>query len=412
MKAIILCGGSGKDMSPLSDLRPKTSLLLMGRPIFQYAIDGLSQAGVDEFVVVVGQNGEPIINYLQTIDSNLRFTVVKQKKDGVEGAILSAKNEIEDPTFILAHGDIVAPARFYQQLTRTFHGGADGSIAVTLKSSISDFGLISISDSGYVTHVIEHPGQERKDMGNYIGAGAYIFPKEFLNELEKSKNSTFDNTINTILNQGHNIKASVFSEEDMWMDIGNPYDLLTATRIVFSEYSETRISASSQISHNAHIDGPVVIEAGATIDHGAVIKGPVYIGKNVYVGTNCLIRDHTAIEEKCVIGFSVEMTRSHIQPLTTIGRLSFIGDSIIGRKAEIRSGVTIANELPSKNHIFDVRGSVFTKAGAVIGDEASIGANVVLASMTVVGTYDTISPGIVYSNQPERLKAKVKEKKF
>lgn len=409
MKGVILCGGLGKEMSPLSSLVPKASLIVQGKPIFQHVINGLNSAGIKDIIVVVGSNGEPIIRYLRNNDSDSHFIVINQKMEGVVGAILSAREEIKESRFLLAHGDIIASGGFYQHLVKTYERmGADGGIAVTLKSSIEDFGVTLFDDNGQITQVIEHPAKGKTDIGNYIGSGAYIFPVEFFDALSIA-NTSFDSAINYLIRKKYRLVASVFSEEGLWMDIGNPFDLLTANRILFSQYMETKISTSAHISSDAHVEGPVIIESGAIIDHGAVIKGPVYIGRNTYIGTNCLIRDHTAIEEGCVIGFSVEITRSHIQPETKVGRLSFIGDSIIGRKVEIRSGVTVVNELPTDT-VLDVRGSVFQKAGIITGDQADIGANTVLEPLTVINSKEKTPPGIVIADrQHQGLKTRLKK---
>ncbi|MFW9929305.1 MAG: sugar phosphate nucleotidyltransferase [Candidatus Thorarchaeota archaeon] len=410
MKGVILCGGFGKEMLPLSTDIPKCSLIVQGIPIVQHVINGLKSVDISDIIVVVSDSGEPIIKYLKEIDSDLKFTVVKQTENGVEGAILAARNEIKDSHFFLAHGDIIAPIRFYQQLLRTFQTGGDGAISITLKSSISDFGVIILDNSGFVNQVIEHPKADKSDVGNYIGAGAYIFPQAFFDQLTVEKNS-FDGSINNLIKSGATINASVFSEESLWMDIGTPFDLLTANNILFSQYNDSRISNLANISSRAHIEGPVIIEAGAKIDHGAILKGPIYIGKNVYIGTNSLIRDHTSIEEECVIGYSVEITRSHIQPNVHIGRLSFVGDSIIGRNSSIKSGVTIVNEL-EKDTYLDVRGSIFNKAGVIIGPGASIGANSVLGPLNTIERNKEIRPGTVIIDQnQEKYQLKIKKRR-
>ncbi|MHA1991748.1 MAG: sugar phosphate nucleotidyltransferase [Candidatus Hodarchaeales archaeon] len=401
MKGVILCGGQGKEMKPISTNTPKSNIVLQGKPIVHHIIDGLKKANISDVIIVVSDSGEPIVKYLKKIDSDLKFTVVNQIESGVEGAILSVKKEIKDSHFFLAHGDIIAPPRFYEQLMRTFKSGGDGAISITLKSSISDFGVIQLDNTGYISEVIEHPGKDKTDIGNYIGAGAYIFPQSFFDYLEGESSGNFDLAINSLIKSGAVINASIFSEESLWMDLGTPFDLLTANRILFSQYSETKISKLAEISPSAHIEGPVVIEAGAKIDHGAVIKGPVYIGKKVYVGTNSLVRDHTAIEKGCTIGYSVEITRSHIHPGSRIGRLSFVGDSIVGEKSSIKSGVTVINELP-KNKYLDIRGSLFEKFGVIIGPNAIIGANGVLEPISVINAGEETKSGSVIKDQKHK----------
>ncbi|MHA2363316.1 MAG: sugar phosphate nucleotidyltransferase [Candidatus Hodarchaeales archaeon] len=399
MKGLILSGGHFQRMLPLSENIPKTLLKIQGKPLLQYVIDGLISCQINNLVVVIGE-GEfftPVIRYLQTLSKNIKIDLVTQRKPGVRGAILAAEQEFEETDQIfLAHGDIMAPTDFYSHLKHTVaRTGADGGVACTLKSSIEDFGVCLLNGSGNVGSVIEHPGQE-SDVGNYVGAGAYIFPSAFFKALKESK--TFDEAINNLITNKNRLAGAIWSYENRWMDIGTPYDLLTANQILFSQYKGTSIHSSATISPSAHLISPVFIGKNVIISHNAVIKGPVFIGDNVYIGTNCLIRDNTVIEEDCVIGFSVELKNSHLQPKTRIGRLSFVGDSIVGKDVEIRTGVTVLNHLSPHEDDFVVRGTNFgRKIGTVIGDNAEIGANVVLKPKTIVKGNETIPPGVVIS---------------
>lgn len=403
MKGLILTGGQFQRMSPLANLYPKSMIYIQGKPILGYVIEGLIETGIHHFVVVIGKGDifSSIVSYLRSgnFGKNIKFDIVTQKEAGVCGAILSAETEFSNEQKIfLAHGDILATKSFYTHLKNTFkRTGADGGIAMTLKSSIEDFGVCQLDSTGNIESVIEHPGHEiASDVGNYIGAGAYIFPKSFFEHLKES--SDFDKAINALVKSGHRIAGSIFSEENKWQDIGTPYDLIIANQILFSEYSGTEIHSSAKVSSSAQLIGSVKIEAGVVIEHGTILKGPVYIGKNSYIGTNCLIRDNTSIEENCRIGFSVEIKNTHIQKNTNIGRLSFLGDSVVGYGARVSSGVTIINELSDTEDDFIVRGSNFgKKIGSVLGDKSVIGANAVLEPKTKIDYKEIIPPGVVIS---------------
>lgn len=401
MKGLILTGGQFQRMGPLASFYPKTMLMVQGKPILGHVIESLISIDIYHIVVVIGQSDlfSSVIRYLRSgkFSDNVKIDIITQKEPGVRGAILSAWNEFKDEGQVfLAHGDIIASKSFYEHLSNTVQRtAADGGVAMTLKSSIEDFGVCTLDSTGNIAKVIEHPGQE-SDVGNYIGAGAYIFPNKFFETLSKS--SDFDKAINILVDTGYRLAGSIFSDENKWMDIGTPYDLLSANHILFSEYSGTIIHSTAKISPNAQLIGPVKVEAGAIIEHGAIIKGPVYIGKNAYIGTNSLIRSHTSIEENCTIGFSVEIKNTHIQPNTKIGRLSFLGDSVIGSNVNVNSGVTIMNHIPEHEPEFIIRGTNFNhKIGSVLGDHCIIGANAVLEPQTKIGYKEIIPPGVVIS---------------
>ena len=401
MKGLILTGGQFQRMNPLANTYPKTMLEIQGKPILGHVIDAMVSTGVYHIVVVIGQSDlfSSVIRYLRSgkFGDNIKIDIITQKEPGVRGAILSAWNEFKNEGKVfLAHGDIIATKSFYQHLANTVNRtSADGGVSMTLKSSIEDFGVCLLDSTGNIEKVIEHPGQG-SDVGNYIGAGAYIFPNEFFDVLSKS--SDFDKAINNLVETGFRLAGAIFSDDFKWMDIGTPYDLLSANHILFSEYSGTIIHSTAKISPSAQLIGPVKVESGVTIEHGSIIKGPVYIGKNVYIGTNCLIRDNTSIEEDCRIGFSVEIKNTHIQPNTKVGRLSFLGDTVVGNNVSINSGVTIMNHIPDTQPAFIIRGTNFEhKIGSVLGDDCIIGANAVLEPKTKIGYKEIIPPGVVIS---------------
>ena len=398
LKGLILTGGQFQRMNPLASFYPKTMLMVQGKPILGHVIEAMISTGVYHIVVVIGESDlfSSVIQYLRAgkFGDSVKIDIITQKEPGVRGAILSAWNEFKNEGQVfLAHGDIVATKSFYQHLSNTvIRTSADGGVAMTLKSSIEDFGVCLLDSTGNIEKVIEHPGQTM-DVGNYVGAGAYIFPNKFFDIISESPN--FDTAINNLIAKGYRLAGSIFSDENQWIDVGTPYDLLTANSIHFSQYSGTIIHSTAKISPSAQIIGPVKIEAGATIEHGSIIKGPVYIGKNVYIGTNCLIRDKTSIEENCRIGFSVEIKNTHIQPDTNIGRLSFLGDSVVGKEVYVNSGVTVMNHSHKE---FVVRGTNFgNKIGSILGDKSVIGANAVLEPLAKIDFKEIVPPGVVIS---------------
>ncbi|MFW9991345.1 MAG: sugar phosphate nucleotidyltransferase [Candidatus Odinarchaeota archaeon] len=404
MKALILSGGAGTEMEPLSRNVPKTMLYLHGKPVIRYVIDGLINFGIRDFVVVVGHLSDVVIRYLQGIqDERLRIKVVYQgNREGVAGAILAAKTEFDGlEKFVLAHGDIVAPLDFYEHLSNSYQRSIhqnkiDGIIITTLKGNISDYGVVTINEKGFITRVIQNPSKTDLHFGNYIVAGAAILPTKYLELLDKS--NSVEKAYNDLIDKDYRLQAAIW-DSSIWVDLGIPWDLLDGNKLLFEKENRSYIHTTAEISPSAHLSGLVIIDKNVIIDHGAVIKGPVYIGANTYIGTNVLLRDHTSIEANCKIGFSVEIKNSVLQPDTKIGRLSFIGDSVIGRNTQIRSGVTVQNEIggggKQKSQTIDLRGNSFDKLGCAIGDGADVGANSVIMPLSVIESGEEIPPGQV-----------------
>ncbi len=170
-----------------------------------------------------------------------------------------------------------------------------------------------------------------------------------------------------------------------------------ANQYLLKQVRGIKIHATADIAQSTILKGPVIIDEGVIIEHGATIKGPCYIGVNSYIGTNTLIREFSNVESNSVIGFSVEIKNSVLQDECSVGRLTFIGDSVLGRKVTVDSNVTFLNHLSKYLDITSVkiRGQEFTKLGAVIGSNGHLSANVVLYPQSIIDTNEDVPPGSI-----------------
>jgi bifunctional UDP-N-acetylglucosamine pyrophosphorylase/glucosamine-1-phosphate N-acetyltransferase len=133
----------------------------------------------------------------------------------------------------------------------------------------------------------------------------------------------------------------------------------------------------------------VRIERGSVIKSGAVLAGPCYIGRDCYVGNNVLVRSYSSLGAGSSIGYGVELKNCVLFGNSTVGRLSFVGDSVIGENTDIGSGTMTVNERMDRASIaVDIRGesvdSGLAKLGAFLGDDVKVGAGHTLAAGTVL----------------------------
>ncbi len=390
LKAIVLAGGEGREMRPLSEGHPKTLLKLLGKPIVSYALDAIASIGIKETIIVVN-DVELFRRSLSNYEGKMELRIVKQDKPEVEGAIMSAAKFIDEgEVFLLAYGDIIAPKESYKILLNAYvDRGGDGAILITPQKEVSTYGVPVLDEEYSVEAIVEKPKVEQEI--EYAVAGAYVLPGSFMSILEETWNMT--EALNRI-SRTSKIIAALWS--GWWVDVGYPWDLITAAEHLLKGVKKTIISNSAQISPRAIIEGPVIIDDNVKVDHNAVIKGPVYIGRNAYVGTGSIIRNYSSIEDECIIGAYAEVSRSVIQPRTSIGRLCFVGDSIIGRSTVIEPGVTISNVLPSgvevsRLHPVKVRGKLVPKLGAIIGNHSRIKAHMLIQPGTIIKSGQTYS---------------------
>jgi bifunctional UDP-N-acetylglucosamine pyrophosphorylase/glucosamine-1-phosphate N-acetyltransferase len=186
--------------------------------------------------------------------------------------------------------------------------------------------------------------------------------------------------------------GSIFQRE--WIDLGYPWNVLDANRFVMKTYQHAKIASTVKFEGNVTINGPVQIEDDVVVSGNSILNGPCYIGKGTYIGHNVLVRSNTSIGAKCVIGYGVELRNCVLFDDVKVGRLSFVGDSVIGANVEVGSGImTVNNSMTGKSVTMSINGkdvdSGLEKLGAFVGDNAKIGASNTLAPGTIIpaGTF-------------------------
>ncbi|WP_338600291.1 NDP-sugar synthase [Sulfolobus tengchongensis] len=345
MKAVILAAGKGEGLLPYTEKVQKEAITIVGKPIIAYSVEGLKRAGVKEFVIVVNEKSNQIEEELEKID--VSFEMVRQRRQGIDGAIKDGMEKIDDDLFALAFGDIVAPPEFYKSLMDTYimTGGPAVVPLIPISEGMQTYGLVKINERLRVV----------KESSTLALGGAYIIPKgDFSSLLEY---------IDLLSSQN---KLHYFIWSESWVDIGYPEDLLFALEVLLKG-KESVISDKAEVSKTAIIGKGVIIEDYAVIEDYAIIKGPAYIGKNVYIGSYSLVRDYSSIEEGSKIGAYCEVAHSLIEPLAEVGSKSYLTYSIVGKRARLGASVITAS-YPSKS----LNRPRFNKLGALISPEETI----------------------------------------
>ncbi|BBD71660.1 nucleotidyltransferase [Sulfodiicoccus acidiphilus] len=345
MIALVLAAGSGRGLEPYTTFVQKETISVVGKPVIRYVVDGLVDAGIDKFVVVVGDKEEQVKEALSGVSIPLTF--VRQKRKGIEGAVLDGMSEVDDEVFTLAYGDIVAPPRFYRSLMNAYlEGGKDAVFSlVPVSEGLSTYGLAVIQEGKL--KAITNTGS------TLALAGAYVIPK-----------GNFDNLLdyfNHLIQRGSNY----FVWSGSWVDVGYPEDLIRAVESILSNRA-TEISEKAYISRTAVIGRGVIVEENAYVDEYAVIKGPAYIGRNVYVGNFSLIRDFTSLEEDSRVGAYAELAHALVQPRADVGSKAYLSFSIIGSSSKIGAGV-VASSYPA-----EVTRSKVEKLGCLISPSRQV----------------------------------------
>jgi bifunctional UDP-N-acetylglucosamine pyrophosphorylase/glucosamine-1-phosphate N-acetyltransferase len=392
--------------------------MIAGHPVLQYIIDSLIQNDIRDIVIVVGHGREDLIDHFQMGGEQgvrIRY-MIQHKQEGVEHAILTAKDELEsEEKFLLVNGDVlVEPEMVTRTLSNHESMGGEVTMLVTLVSNPEQFGTVKIGSNGIVEKLVEKGGPERY-VSNYAVAGVSVFSTKILPLLEK--HGAMELAFGEFIKNGNQVSATVWEKE--WAEFTWPWDILNANRIVMDRLLKGKgsyIAESADIHPSVVIEGSVYIGEGSIVRPNTTLRGPIYIGKNVYVGNNSLVRDYSSLCEGVRIGYAVEMRNSMIFDRVNVGRMTYLADSIIGADTCIEAGAQLWNWRPGSEPLYLKQESEevqipLRKFGVIVGDNVVIGVNASIYPATRIGENSVISAGcVVHEDIPPRSNVMLKQK--
>ena len=392
MKAIILAAGDGAHLSPFSETRPISMIGVAGSTLLDNTFGLLKSAGVNDIFVVTGHKKEKLIEQIQEQDHNgLNLHQVEQKRKlGIGHAVMQVKNKVlPGEYFLLAYGDILTADNIFSKTLQSFHSFKCPVASICLPPSNKMFGNVFLNARMEITKIIEKP--KGNNLGNYVLSGVFILPASFFDLLKSSGNS-MEKALKKVVS-GEGLRASMW--EDEWLDVVYPWEILTANKIIMDSWQETSIAKTATLESNVTLQGIVKVEAGAVIKAGAVLEGPCCIGEGSYIGNNSLVRSYTSVAKNCSVGSGVELKNCVVMDNTQIGRLSFIGDSVLGEDVDMGAGCMTVNRNVNWKPISVKNGkgpiaTGMTKLGAFLGDGVVVGAGNTFQPGTVVAPGKTI----------------------
>ena len=406
MKAIILTAGEGTRMRPLTITKPKTMLQVGGKPILQYNIESLRDAGVKDITLVVGYHEEVIKDHFRDgtkFGVKIKY-VTQEKRLGTAHAIGSTR-ECVSGKFIILNGDIIVDPILITELISKYNSeNARSMLVLTEVEDPSAFGVVEM-DGDRIIKIVEKPRLEEAP-SNLINAGIYIFDNEIFNAIDltdKSERGEYEITDSLQLQMNDGEKVLGLRSKNNWIDIGRPWELLDVNEHFLKDL-ETDIQG--EVEEGVTIHGPVFIGKNSIVRSGCYIMGPVYIGENCDIGPNTFIRKHTSIGNKVNVGNAVELKNSIIMDNTNVNHLSYVGDSIIGSNCNIAAGTNIANlRFDDGNVKIQVKGNKVDsgrrKMGVVFGDGVKTGINSSFNPGVKVGINSRIGAGAIVSKDLE-----------
>lgn len=343
MKALVLAGGSGTRLRPITHTSAKQLVPLANKPILFFALEAIAAAGIDEVGIVVGETAADIKNAVgEGGEFGLRVTYIPQDEPrGLAHAVLIAREFLGDEPFVMYLGDnlVIGGIRGFVEAFR--HEQPNATVLLTKVDEPEHFGVAELNDQGDIVQLLEKPEQPPSDLAL---VGVYLFDRnvhEAVRAIEPSGRGELEITdaIQWLIDRGLRVTKQVLSEP--WIDTGKRQDLLEANRIVLENIEP---SVRGAVDSESRVDGRVILEEGARIE-GSVVRGPVVIGSGARI-SGSFIGPYSSIAANCEI-IDSELEHSVILEGARIVGMKRIEDSLIGRYAEIQP----SNEQP-KAHRF------------------------------------------------------------
>ncbi|TFH12140.1 glucose-1-phosphate thymidylyltransferase [Candidatus Bathyarchaeota archaeon] len=399
MKAVILVAGKGTRLQPLTDNTPKPMLSVAGRPLLEWMILRVKEAGIHEMLLVTNYLEDQVKEYFKDGSAHgVKISYKTQKETlGTANAFYQAKDFVEDSEFMALYGDHYLAEGVLKRL-REQHKAGEVTVSSLLVDDPSQYGAFAL-EGDYIKKVVEKP-PKGKEPSKYANVGIYIFQPNVFKYIEKTplsprKEYEITDTMQQMINDNIPHRKHDLEKED-WLDIGLAWNLLEANRRAMKDI-DFRIDGT--VEDGARLHGQVWVKKGAKIRSGAYIEGPVVIGEDSDVGPNCYIRAGTCLGKRVRVGNACEIKNSVIGDDSHAAHLSYVGDSLIGKNCNLGAGTITANLRFDKSPIeVTIKGerlnSGLRKLGVIMGDNVQTGINVSIHPGVVIGSDSWISPGV------------------
>jgi mannose-1-phosphate guanylyltransferase len=353
MQAVILVGGEGKRLRPLTSTVPKPVVPLVDRPFISFMLEWLRQHGVDDVIMSCGFLATSVRNVLgdgSGLGIRLRF-VEEPDPRGTAGALKFAE-PLLDERFLMLNGDVLTDIDLTQQMAQHERTGAKATLALVPVADPTAYGLVHLSEDRAVKQFLEKPSSDRIDT-NLISAGAYVLERELLKLVPPDRNVSIEREVWPLL-IGNGLYG--FPSHSYWLDIGTPERYLKGTFDIIEGNVQTPVTERLgsdwlAIDPSAEVTGrvipPAVLERGVRVAQGAHVGSLAVLAEDVSIGANTtversVILNGSQIDEGCTLRDCIIAAGCQVGARTQITGGSVLGEGVtIGADNVITHGARI-----------------------------------------------------------------------
>ena len=344
MKGILLHGGHGTRLRPLTHTGPKQLIPIAGKPISQYALEDLRAAGIRDVAVILGSVWpEKVREYYgdgSKIDMRLHY-IDQGEPRGLAHAVGLTREFVGNERFVVYLGDNLLRGGIAGHAAAFNAHDSDAMVLLTKVSEPERFGVAKFDENGKLQALVEKPKQPPS---SFALVGVYFFKPivfDAIRDLKPSWRGELEITdaIQSLLTSGRKVDHSIV--EGWWKDTGTVQDILDSNSLVLDDKMQTAVQGT--IKNGAILEGRVHIGEGVSVNEGSVVRGPAYVGPHSVIGPNTYLGPYSSIGADCHI------VNSEIESSVVLDGVEIlnVGRRITGSIIGAHSKVVGVNERPA-----------------------------------------------------------------
>ena len=369
MKAVVMAGGEGTRLRPMTANQPKPLLPVVNKPIMEHVLRLLRRHGFNETVVTVQFLASMVRNYFgdgEDFDMSLQYAT-EEMPLGTAGSVKNAQDALRDEPFLVISGDALTDIDLSELVKFHKDNGALVTVGLTRVPDPLEFGIIIVDDDGRIQRFLEKPtwGQVFSDT---VNTGIYVMEPEVLSEFSAGEQADWSGDIfPRLLERGAPLYGWI--ADGYWEDVGTHESYLKAQADVLSGRVQADIDGFE-------MSPGVWVAEGAEVDPEAVLTGPLCVGDYAKIEAGAQLREFT------VVGSNVVVKEG-----------AFLHRAVVHNNVYVGPGATLRGCVIGKNT--DVMASARIEEGAVVGDECVIEPEAYLSAGVKVYPFKTIEAGAV-----------------
>ncbi len=329
MKAVVLVGGEGTRMRPLTETIPKPLLPLMGRPFLHHVLDHLVAHGVHEAILSSPYLGSNFVGFIEERHGDPKITWITEAKPlGTGGAVLNALDRVGDEPFFVLNGDILTDLDLTAMATR--YGERDSAVSISTfrVDDARAFGLVISDDDGSILEFREKP---EDPIPGDVNAGTYLIDPAVLADFPRAVNTSIEREVFPALIE-RGLAVTAFGSDCYWLDLGTPEKYLQAHFDILE----------GRIDFEAAVSAPSV-DPAAAVDLRAQLGRWVVVGEGVVVAEGAEIEDSVLLSGSSV-GSNAKIVGTVLGPGAGVGADAQLDGCVLGEGAEVSARAVLTGE--------------------------------------------------------------------